>query len=176
MTIALTMGFSRSHTFNLIKQLTASKFIRKVEGVKANKFYDLGDSTRYVMVPKVLIKHEGLTADEKLVWIALHNRSVLKITTKKELAAAVKMHPRTLTKVIAELIKVNVLRKASFSKWPLMNEPNSWRVIRDYHPVKHGAEWEKLGYEVRSTAPTVKKDCPTLELVDDDYLNVGQGV
>jgi hypothetical protein len=151
MTVSLTLGFNRSYVYDLFRGVCNSAWISKTETSKAHKFVDVGgDSSARILVPKVIMYHEYLTAQEKIVLICLFNDTTLKLRTMKAWAGASRLHPRTLTKVIAKLKEMNVLKTFPNRKLPVLNEPNSWKVLRPLSNKEiYGPEWEKFGYAIK---------------------------
>jgi hypothetical protein len=155
--ISLTLGFCRPQVFNILKALTATKYIKKTAMAHNKPSLFTGvhlPEQKTVVVPKAIIRNTELKVDEKIVLICLFNRKDLKLDTKQDWAKAAGVHTRTLAKIIKELVEVNVLAQTG-QKWPMLKAPNSWRVIRDSHIVRYGAEWDRRNVVIERPAPVL---------------------
>lgn len=172
MSVSLGLGFNRRHVFKLLQAITFCPFVKKTDLVDAHVYSATNTNNTTVMVPKVIISHGELLSDEKVVLLAIHNREVLGIKTKKQLAQMVRMDPRTLAKVIDGLIADNVLKvMKGVSRIPAINIPGAWKMCQRTSLVKiYGPEWAALGKEVRGLSPeeeqpTQKTTAPVLSIV-----------
>ena len=172
MSVSLGLGFSRRNVFRLLHAITFCPFVKKTDMVDAHVYSATNTNKTTVMVPKVIISHGELLADEKVVLLAIHNREVLGIKTKKQLAQMVRMDPRTLIKVIDGLIADNVLKvMKGVSRIPAINVPGAWKMCQRTSLVKtYGPEWTALGKEVRGLSqdeaqPAQEQLAPVLSIV-----------
>ena len=167
MAVSLTLGFNRGHVYELFRGVATSSWINKVKTDTSFRFADVAaDSPNPILVPKKIIQNEYLTAQEKVVIICLHNSSTLKLKSMKGWAAAARMHPRTLTKSIKELKKINVLKDWPGRKFPMLNEPNAWRMMdRTSHKEAYAHEWKRLGYEITTPTAPATQPAPVLSIV-----------